>query len=376
LCFHDMNKKIFSICVVSLVFAFLVRPSQAVAGQDVRVLVLQGAKAITIEGASGRRGEGALTLKRLAGTEKVLENNMVKALPLTFSPARGGEFIYINKRPYRGRLRLYADDKDGLLVVDELDIEEYLAGIINYEISSAWPQDAVMAQAVAARTYVLYRMERAPSWPYDIEGTTAGQVYKGAASEDEAATRAVNRCRGEVLVYDGKFALTVYHSNGGGRTDAAEDIWSGGGEYYPYLRSVQSPYDAASPRYRWDFAIPAYIFGKILRGEGHNIGTPGSLKLEDITPGGRVKSIRLRDGHGRTLTLGGEELRRLFGYSILRSSVFTVSHERGLFIFSGRGSGHGVGMSQWGARGMAEAGYSYKEILRHYYPGARLKKLL
>ncbi len=366
-----MKKKIFTIFAVSFFITLLALPSVAEAGRNVRVLVLQGADVIAVKGASGMRGD--LILKRSAGSV-VLVNGRARKLPQSFSPRRG-KFIYINKRPYRGRLSVYADGGSRLFVVNELDIEEYLAGIINYEISSAWPQDAVMAQAVAARTYVLYRMERAPAGPYDIEGTTAGQVYRGAAAEDEAATRAVKRCRGEVLVYNGKPALTVYHSNGGGRTDAAVDIWRGGDEYYPYLRSVFSPYDKVSPRYTWDFAIPAPIFRRLLLGEGHRIGRLRSVKPIEVTPGGRVKKISLTDERGKSLVIGGEDLRRLFGYSILRSSLFKVSRERGLFIFTGRGSGHGVGLSQWGARGMAEAGYSYKEILKHYYPGARLKKL-
>jgi len=367
-----MNKKTLTPYVFLFLLVLFLAPSFALAAKPVRVLVLQGPGAVTIEGASGSKG--ALKIKRLAGSKKALLNNKAKRLPLLFKP-RGGKFIYINKRPYRGTLTIYADEAKGLLVVDELDIEDYLAGIINYEISSAWPVDAVMAQAVAARTYVLYRMmARKTPGPYDIEGTTAGQVYKGAASEDDAAVRAVNRCRGEVLLYDNKPALTVYHSNGGGRTDAAGDIWSGD-TYYPYLRSVFSPYDKVSPRYRWDFAVPASMLGRVLRGEGYSIGEPRSVRPEDVTPGARVRSIRLVDGRYKTLSIRGEELRRIIGYSILRSSLFTVRSESGLFIFSGRGSGHGVGMSQWGARGMAEAGYTYKEILRHYYPGARLKKL-
>jgi len=369
-----MNKKRFTLYAVAFFIAIFVLPSNSMAGSKVRVLVLQGVKALAIEGASGRE-KGALTLERSLGGAEALVNGRTQKLPLFFTPRRGrGEFIYVNKRPYRGRLGIYADGGARLFVVNELDIEDYLAGIINYEISSAWPEDVVKAQAVAARTYVLYRMERAPKGPYDIEGTTTGQVYKGASAEDEAATKAVKMCHGEVLFFHGKPALTVYHSNGGGRTDAAGDIWKGD-EYYPYLRSVVSPYDKVSPRYRWDFAIPASILGRLLRAEGFSLGMPRSLQSKDITPGGRVKTMRLTDGRGKTIVIGGEELRRLLGYSIIRSALFTVRRERGLFIFTGRGSGHGVGMSQWGARGMAEAGYSYKEILRHYYPGTRLKKL-
>ncbi|MFQ5427464.1 MAG: SpoIID/LytB domain-containing protein [Thermodesulfobacteriota bacterium] len=372
------KKGCFTLTLIPLVlfFAMLCLPCRAEAGKSVRVLVLRGPEVLNIE----RDLEGGdIIIRRLAGTEKVLMNHKERALPQTFSPMPSF-FLYLNKRPYRGRLVIHADpaSRDGLLVVDELDIEEYIAGIINYEISSAWPREAVKAQAVAARTYMLHRMERALPGPYDIEGSTSGQVYRGAAAEDEASLRAVRECGGEVLLFDGKPALTVYHSNSGGRTDAAGDIWTGGGgaEEYPYLRSVPSSHDGdADPRYRWDFALSAASLKRVLQGEGFNIGSPRRVRLDDLTPGGRVRRVRIIDDQGRTLTIRGEEFRRLIGYSIVRSAVFTVRREGGLFIFRGRGSGHGVGMSQWGARGMAEAGASYREILRHYYPGARLKKL-
>jgi len=377
----SMNrKKIFLILLMSF-FALTLAPRGAEAGKDIRVLVLRGADVLTVRGAvRGGRASldgGELVIRRLAGRDRVFLNNSERSLPLTLT-ARPGEFIYLNKRPYRGVLVLYADAASsmGLLVVNRLAIEDYVAGIINYEISSAWPREAVKAQAVAARTYVLYRMERAAPGPFDIEGTVAGQVYRGAASEDAASLEAVRECRGEVLFYNGAPALTVYHSNGGGRTDAASDIWRGGGaNEYPYLRSVPSPHDGdADPRYRWDFALPAPIFTRVLRGEGLRIGALRRVVAEDLTSGGRVRGVRFTDKSGRSLTIRGEELRRIIGYSILRSAVFTIRRDGGLFIFKGRGSGHGVGMSQWGARGMAEAGASYREILRHYYPGARLKK--
>ncbi len=363
-----MNKKTWPFLFILVLAVLAAWPSTAMAGRSVRVLLFKDIKGLTIE-----RAGRTFVIGRADGSAGALVNKRPRRLPLEFRAPRG-EFIYIDRRPYRGVLRLYASPGGGLMVVDELDMEEYLAGIINYEISSAWPVEAVKAQAVAARTYVLYRMERAGPGPYDIEGSTAGQVYRGAASEDEAATRAVRACSGEALFFDGHPALTVFHSNAGGHTDAADDIWSGG-ESYPYLKSVKSPYDRASPRYRWDFAVPAPMLGRVLRAEGYEIGDPVEAAVEDHTPGGRIRKLRIRDRRGRSAELRGEDIRRIIGYSIMRSSVFTVRASQGLFIFTGRGSGHGVGMSQWGARGMAGAGYSYREILRHYYPGTRLKKV-
>ncbi len=343
--------------------------SPAVCGQRVRILVLDGMREITIETATGSRHR--LSLEH---GKRVLLDGRPRRLPLEFR-ASPGDLLRLNGRPYRGVIRVYAGRKGtGLMVVDDLDLEEYVTGLINYEISSAWPVEAVKAQAVAARTYVLYRMGRAVPGPYDIEGTTSGQVYRGAASEDSAARSAVSACAGEILVYDGAPALTVYHSNAGGRTDAAGDVWSGE-DVYPYLRSVPSPYDRVSPRFRWEFGLTDSMLGRVLRAEGYDIGRPGSVTPLDLTPGGRVRRLRITDRRGRTVVLRGEDMRKIIGYSIMRSSAFVVRREGRVFVFSGRGSGHGVGMSQWGARGMAEAGYSYREILRHYYPGTRIKKV-
>jgi stage II sporulation protein D len=186
------------------------------------------------------------------------------------------------------------------------------------------------------------------------------------------ALKAVNDTRGQVLTYRSKLALTVYHSNAGGRTDASADVWSGD---YRYLRSVKSPYDAVSPDYSWSFTMPAAVLENLLVVGGYDVGSPVSVRVKARTPGGRARKVRIRGSGGRAVELEAEKFRKIIGYSALRSTKFKVKRRGSLFLFNGKGSGHGVGLSQWGAKGMAENGYSYRQILKHYYPGTKLKKV-
>ena len=250
-------------------------------------------------------------------------------------------------------------------------MEAYIAGIINNEISSKWPEDVIKSQAVIARTYALFNMRKRQNLPYHVESSVMGQVYSGASVEDNAAIKAVQATAGEILVFDGEPALTVYHSNAGGMTDSAREIWR---RDYPYLLPVESPFDASAPKYEWEFALPAESFKGLLSSGGLPALTPQEITVLDTTSAGRVKLIALRDGSGKEARLSGEELRGAVGYSNLRSTFFAVEKDGDRFIFKGRGSGHGVGLSQWGAKGMAENGYSYREILDHFYPGTELTR--
>jgi stage II sporulation protein D len=336
----------------------------AAAGRSVRVLVLKGESALTVTGV----GESPVEIRSEDGWNASV-NGKKAAWPLKLSPS--GEFLYINGRPYRGSAEV-TGSREGLMVVNELPLESYIAGVINNEISSKWPVEAVKAQAVVARTYAVHQMNNRTDTPYDLEGTVMGQVYRGAAAEDEAATKAVADTAGEILTFAGEPALTVYHSNAGGMTDSSREIWA---EYYPYLLSVTSPFDKDAPRYAWEFTVPVLSLKALLAGAGYEIGELLDIKCDELTAAGRVKSLVISGSSGSGVRLRGEDLRKLIGYSYLRSSLFSAEKKGGLFVFRGRGSGHGVGMSQWGAKGMAESGFSYAEILRHYYRGTVLKKV-
>lgn len=336
-------------------------PGRAESGGKIRVLVLKGTNVIDIKGSDA----GSIQIRR-AGQGRVTVNGIEKYLPLRFYPER--EVVYLNGRPYIGTLEVY-DGSGSLLVVNELYLEAYLVGIINNEISAKWPGDVVKTQAVIARTYALNQKRKRAGELYHIEGSILGQVYSGVDTEDAEALRAVRSTHGEILAYNGEPALTVYHSNAGGMTDSAKDVWS---MDYPYLKSVESPFDNDSRTLTWDFALSAGSLRKLLSGSGYNIGEPADIYPEDTTRSGRVRVLVIKDADGRRVRLTGEDFRKIVGYSAIKSALFKVERSGDIFIFKGRGSGHGVGLSQWGAKGMSEKGYSYREILRHFYPGTSL----
>lgn len=331
-------------------------------GESIKVLVLSGVKELSISGKND-------TLRiKWDGSGSVLVNGSQTSLPAVYRPS--DEFINLNGRPYRGVLTVEAG-KDYLIVVNELPLEAYIAGIINNEVSSKWPKSAVMAQAVVARTYAVHQKKLRADAVYHIEGTTMGQVYSGASSEDAAAASAVSATEGQILTFNGEPALTVYHSNAGGMTEDSALVWSSS---YPYLISVESPYDKSAPKYTWEYTLTAAAFKTALNKAGYRLDEPVSV-VTSLSPSGRAKTVVIKDTQGGSAAMSGEDLRKTLGYGNLKSTIFKAQQSADVFVFTGRGSGHGVGLSQWGAKGMADAGYSYKEILRHYYPGAELVKV-
>lgn len=357
-----MKKERFSILPV-LILAFVLTgcaglvPRDSSGGGSLRVLVMSGVDEVRVEDSRG--GD---TVVRYVSPRTITVDGRRKS-SARFR-ARGG-FVRLAGRSYRGSIEVLPGE-GGLMVVDELDVESYLVGVVNSEISSSWHPEAVKAQVVAARTYALYRKAAREGELYHLKGSHLGQAYNGTGGEDTLAERAVQGTRGEIVSYGGSPALTVYHANAGGVTEAASHVWQ---RDFPYLRSVESPGDELDPRFEWEFSVSADTLGSLLSREGHRVGLPEAVSVEETSPTGRVKVLTVRDSYNHEARLRGEDLRRILGYSRLRSTMFEVSQSGYVFLFTGRGSGHGVGMSQWGAKGMAEEGYSYREILRHYYPG-------
>lgn len=336
-------------------------------GERIRVLVLSGVKEVKISGSS--RGSVTVILRTQRSASV---NGAIEKLPLRFYPAGG--VVKVNGKSYRGFIDVI-HHKGKLLVVDDLMLEEYLAGLINAEISSSWHIEAIKAQAVIARTYALYKKydnnNPNSSGHYDLTSTNIDQVYEGASSEDSVARRAVWKTRGEVLTYKGEIALTVYHSNAGGRTEASADVWQSA---YPYLRSVKSPHDRNAPSYSWDLDLSGEKLGEFLARIGIKSGKVKSIKIKKKSSSGRIMLLEIK-GKNKKVLVSGEDLRRAIGYGILRSTLFKINKRGGSFHFMGKGSGHGVGLSQWGAKGMAESGAKYKKILRHYYNGTSIRKI-
>jgi stage II sporulation protein D len=186
--------------------------------------------------------------------------------------------------------------------------------------------------------------------------------------EDPRATAAVDATRGLILVYDGQPILAVYHADSGGRTESSENVW---GRAYPYLRGVEDPYAAGSPYERWTLSVPLPRLEELLRTAGLPARGVSRVEVAEVSESGRALRVRFGGAEG-TWELSGHRLRALLGPDALRSTLFTVRVEGGMAIFEGRGWGHGVGLSQWGARGMALRGWGFARILQHYYIGVQV----
>jgi len=291
---------------------------------------------------------------------------------IRLSPTEGGR-LYIGIRPYRGLLELRRTASGRLTVINEVDLEEYLYGVLKMEVDPEWPADALKAQAVAARTLALQSMGRFASEGYDVRATTDTQVYGGISAEDSRTTAAVEDTRGEIMTYEGRPIFAAYHSDSGGYTESSELVWGG---RYPYLQAVPDPYSTGAPNHEWIVRMDLPAFEERLRRAGRSANGITGIEVVETTPSGRVGLVRITGAHG-VATVKGTDLRAIMGATLLRSTLFIVRitpDEQPLVEFLGRGSGHGVGLSQWGARGMAAAGRNYTEILKYYYTGIEISR--
>jgi stage II sporulation protein D len=248
--------------------------------------------------------------------------------------------------------------------IDAVPLELYVERTVASEVYPSWPIEVLKAQAVIARTYALHERVRNAGLEYDVESSVVSQRYREGAVPARIRA-AVAATRSEFLEYGGAPILAAYHASSGGRTASSEEVW---GQSLPYLASVSSPDDDA-PDYFWSFEIAREDFLDALRSRGFGVGEGQPIEVLERSASGRV--IRLRVGAAEVT---GREIRRALGGRALRSTKFEVRvSDDGAVRILGSGSGHGVGLCQWGARALAASGKSYREILAHYYPGSRLR---
>ena len=343
---------------------------------------------------------------------------------IRFSATDG--LLTMNGRAYRGTFELAPDDEGDMIVVNVVSTHDYLASVVGSEEPSSWEAEALAAQAIAARTYLYTHLGRHQR--YDIEGDTRDQQYDGTMNEDARTLRAVERTAGLIATYRGAPIEALYSASAGGVTEDSENVFANA---LPYLRSVPSPADEVArdsswgaSSWQWTTELSAIQLRDQLQRRGIAVGTPTAIQLTQVSPTGRVLAARIIGSSGAA-DIGKDRSRFYFG---LLSTLFTVTatptganervdvndvariqaldllgahvvqtsfeliietngSEMGLrassfvyelparFVFSGKGFGHGVGMSQWGAQGMALTGSSYAEILAHYYVGTALSSV-
>lgn len=340
--------------------------------------------------------------------------------------------IEVNRRKYRGDIAIFNSyGKTGLTAVNTLPLEQYVSGILTKEVSPEWPVEAVKAQAVAARTYAIYNLNKHQTDGFDVCSLTDCQVYGGIESEDARTTKAAEVTRGVIMTYQGKPIPAYFHSSGGGYTENSENVWSNS---LPFLKGVVD-YDQKSPRYKWEKVFTASELEARFANAGFNLGNLQTFELSKLSippvqsadrgVSGRLKTLRI-SGTRDAIALPGTKVRSLLdlpstlfdirialatkdtlefditdsygdhetkkvdinasplpekGFVTDKTSIRRITgrpNER--IVFSGFGYGHGIGMSQWGAKAMAEAAPAgeteyFKTILKHYYQGVEISKI-
>jgi stage II sporulation protein D len=354
--------------------------------------------------------------------------------------------VVINGQKYRYRGNIEIDiDKEHrkLNVINIIGIEEYLYGVLKKEISPHWPKEALKAQAVAARTFAVFNMNKYIDKGYNICASTNSQAYGGVNHEDPLTNKAVDETRGVIITYKGKPINAVYHSDSGGHTEDSENVW---GSFLPYLRSVESKFEekVSPPHHTWSYSINEKDLTEKLQKQGYEINSVVSIEPAKKSETGRTSELVFTVDNVKAINMKTNDFRRLIGADLIRSTLFDIEaigkesnikediedkrkienkkeqegsikeileqkkdwtikellelmkenkeerekkkEEKTLeveivksnipltFIFSGSGNGHGVGMSQWGAYGMALQGYSYQDILKYYYQGINIIK--
>jgi stage II sporulation protein D len=333
----------------------------------------------------------------------------------------------VNGRQYRGEfeIRRYADSD--MTVINILNIEQYLYGVVPEEMESTAPLEALKAQAVAARNYAYINMGKYEKWGFDLTDTTTSQVYNGYDAEKASTNRAVDETRGKKVLYNGKLAYLYYFSSSGGMTEDNIHVW---GSDVPYLKSVPDPYESGkSYNYNWTRTFTAEQLKGILFLSDVEIGDIVSVTAEKYSPAGRVIQLKFTgtkgqityyrddgkvllglpsqmytissgsagasfavDSTGATVpvNLGGAlavsadgtsavsqtgsiSVVSSGGVSVISAGTGAGAGSPGTFVFTGKGWGHGIGMSQEGAKGFALQGYTYDQILKHYFTGVTVE---
>ena len=308
---------------------------------------------------------------RMQQAQFLVNGQKIKGDRLVIQPDDTG-FVKVNGAPYRGYITLLK--KNGFTIINNVQVEDYLYGVIPKEMPPNWSAEALQAQSVAARTFALKNRKRHSAEGFDLCNTSHCQVYEGMAAETRTTTDAVNHTRGEVLCYNGSIIDALFHTDSGGMTEFSEHVW---GSSVPYLCAVPDLQTQTQP---WTRAIPMGEFMQKVEQNGTMLGTLKEIHLSplivgkgsgDRSPSGRVRSAELIGTKGR-IVLSGNDLRTFFS---LPSTLFDIRAGITDVVFSGYGSGHGLGLSQWGAKALADKGSSYKDILFHYYTGVTLEKL-
>ncbi len=374
-------------------------------------------------------GEGTYTVIQpnkhrvqvLAGGEMKLmfesQNRFLRLKPESVSIPK---LINVNGQKFRGEIEVRRYDTSDMTVINTLPLEDYLYGVVPKEIGALSPIEAVKAQAVAARTYSIRNLEKYSKWGFDMSNTVSDQAYGGYEYEHQNSNKAVDQTKAKILVYNGNPAATYYFSTSGGKTENIENVWSPD-QSCPYLVSVEDTYEPTNLTYsKWSEALTGSEISERLKSKGYDVGELISIQALQYSQAGRVIKLLVKGTKGEKIferekcrtalglrsqwysistdsdiaVLGNESTINRISIGTLRiktaNGSYTVGQQAGkifaagadstkeypissaTYRFDGKGWGHGIGMSQNGAKGMAEAGFTFEQILQWYYKGTNV----
>lgn len=373
---------------------------------------------------------GEVTVEK-SGTNKIKVKSSSKSdtcvvdeeYGISIAPIEEDEFISYNGKEYRGALVIFRLDDSDLTVINVLDLEEYLYGVVPKELASGHPIEALKAQAVAARTYTATQLGKYEKWNFDLTYTTSDQAYGGVLVEKEDTTKAVDKTRGEVVTYEGEPISTYYFSTSAGYTENSENVWTA---KLPYLVAVEDKYQPEGlSTFNWSVNFTSKEIMNILANKSKKIGELLGINILKKSPSGAVLELEFK-GSKDSYTITKENARFVYGTSEVRSQFYDIETDADVnivdvdgnkvkksfselkvatdkgamslssdlekivvkgskgeekysviptkYILNGKGWGHGVGMSQNGAIGMAKEGFDYEEILKWYYTGVEIEE--
>lgn len=347
--------------------------------QPVRVLLSEGRAAVTVASGggltitdpTGRRiltqRANSLPYRLLVQRDGVLVRDAGVVAPILLVWPGRTPTLELDGQSFRGRLEVLSVNR-GLSVVNVVELEDYLQGVLKDEIPPGWPAEAAKAVAVAARTYAVFQRQQNPGALFYLRATTASQVYGGAGGEDARTSWAVQATRGQILTFGGQPISAFYHSCSGGATENALDVF---GLNFDTIVGVKDDFSLNCPYALWVERLTASQVERALTQAGYPVGQILRLQVLARSRTGRILRLAVQHARGQ-IVLEGKRFREALGNELIRSTEFEVQNDAGGFTFVGRGSGHGVGLSQWGAKEMADLAYQYRDILKFYYPLAEI----
>lgn len=349
------------------------------------------------------------------------------------------KLVSVEDSRYRDYIMI-SRDKDQIIIINNVLLPHYLYGVVPCEMNYSWPLEALKAQAIVAKNYILTNLNKHGHEGYDLCDKQHCQVYGGYDSENIITNRAVDETIDKILVYNDKLITPYYHASSGGYIESSENVWSGN---YPYLKSAEDYYSVGNPYDYWEYVVGKDEINRLLIEKNIDVGSLLDMQIVSRAESGRVMDLMIIGTKG-TEIISKENIRNLFGTTKLKSRLFDIEYngkgynsaeekvyvydlekddivkksidganiltsngievidlkeleeeiiitdgynsyelvgsintdytdKTDMFIFKGSGFGHGVGMSQWGAKVMAELGYDYSEILQYYYNGTEIK---